>query len=138
MDDERRIIAMREYNQHPNGDFIHVINSADTEYQIPYLRPQSREAPSGEIDVIGLYPMPQVDSKRLTIAFSALNGYWNEVLHLGRVNDVWRQCLSIIGPTVEQNNHPLIHCDTEEWPEGKKLAQQDWQFPKPQAPPAAR
>jgi hypothetical protein len=138
MDDEQRLAAMQEYNRNPSGDWIHAINSADVEYQIPYLRPQSQEAPSGEVDVIGLYPMSQTDSKRLTVAFSAPNGYWSEVLHLGRVTGVWHQCLSLIGPTVKQTDRPFIYCDTEDWPEGRKLAQQDWQFPKPQAPAAVR
>jgi hypothetical protein len=44
MDNERRLAAMQEYNNHPNGDWITAINSADTEYQLPYLRPQSTEA----------------------------------------------------------------------------------------------
>lgn len=129
MDDERRLAAMREYNRHPSGDWIHAINSADTEYELPYLRPQSPEAPTGEVDIIGLYPMPETDSKRLTVAFAAPNGYWNEVLHLGHINGVWHQCLSVMGPTVEQANRPYIYCDTEDWPEGKALAEKDWRFP---------
>jgi hypothetical protein len=130
MDDERRLAAMEEYNKQPNGDWIKAINSADSEYQMPYLRPQSTEAPQGEVDVIGLYPMPQGDSKRLTINFSAPNGYWNEVLHLGRVNGNWRQCLSVLGPTAKQAKHPFIYCDSD-WPEGKKLAEKDWVFTPP-------
>jgi murein DD-endopeptidase MepM/ murein hydrolase activator NlpD len=46
MDDERRLQAMQEYNQHPGGNWIAVINAADSVFQIPYLRPQSSEAPS--------------------------------------------------------------------------------------------
>jgi hypothetical protein len=130
MDDERRLAAMQEYNKHPNGDWIKAINSADSEYQMPYLRPQSNEAPQGEVDVIGLYPMPQGDSKKLTMNFSAPNGYWNEVLHLGRVNGIWRQCLSVLGPTVKQAKHPFIYCDSD-WPEGRKLAEGDWVFVPP-------
>jgi hypothetical protein len=130
MDDERRLVAMQEYNKHPNGDWITAINSADSEYQMPYLRPQSTEAPQGEVDVIGLYPMPQGDSKRLTINFSAPNGYWNEGLHLGRLNGAWHQCLSVLGPTVKQAKHPFIYCDSD-WPEGKKLAEKDWVFTPP-------
>ena len=57
MDDERRLAAMQEYNKNPNGDWIKAINSADSEYQMPYLRPQSAEAPQGQVDVIGLYSM---------------------------------------------------------------------------------
>jgi hypothetical protein len=130
MDDERRLAAMQEYNKHPNGDWIKAINSADTEYQLPYLRPQSTEAPQGEVDVIGIYPMPQGDTKKLTINFSAPNGYWNEVLHLGRVNRMWHQCLSVLGPTVKQAKHQFIYCDSD-WPEGKKLAEKDWVFTPP-------
>lgn len=130
MDAERRLAAMQEYNKHPSGDWIKAINSADSEYQMPYLRPQSTEAPQGEVDVIGLYPMPQGDSKRLTINFSAPNGYWNEVLHLGRVNGNWHQCLSVMGPTTKQAMHPFIYCDSD-WPEGKKLAEKDWVFTPP-------
>lgn len=130
MDDERRLAAMQEYNKQPNGDWIKTINSADIEYQMPYLRPQSSEAPTGQTDVIGLYPMPETDSKKLTINFSAPNGYWNEALHLGRVNGGWHQCLSVIGPTVKQARHPWVYCDSV-WPEGKKLAEQDWVFTPP-------
>lgn len=127
MDDERRLAAMKEYNKHPDGDWIKAINSADSEYQMPYLRPQSSESPQGEVDVIGVYPMPQEDSKKLTINFSAPNGYWNESLHLGRVNGKWHQCLSVLGPTVKQAKNPFIYCDSD-WPEGKKLAEKDWLF----------
>lgn len=130
MDDERRLAAMQEYNKHPNGDWITAINSGDTEYQLPYLRPQSAEAPQGEVDVIGIYPMPQGDSKRLTMNFSAPNGHWNEALHLSRVNGIWHQCLSVLGPTVKQAKHPFIYCDSE-WAEGKKLAEKDWIFGPP-------
>jgi len=130
MDDERRSAAMQEYNKHLDGDWMKAINSADSEYQMPYLRPQSTEAPQGEVDVIGLYPMPQGDSKKLTINFSAPNGYWNEVLHLGRINDTWHQCLSVLGPTSEQAKHPFIYCDSD-WIEGKKLAEKDWVFARP-------
>jgi len=125
MDDERRLAAMQQYNKHPSGDFVRAINSADTEYQMPYLRPQSREAPTGEVDVIGLYPMPESDSKKLSISFSSLNGYWNEVLHLGRANGEWHQCLSVMGPTLKQAKSPFIYCDSV-WPEGRKLAEKDW------------
>lgn len=125
MDDERRLAAMQDYNKHPSGDWMQAISSADTEYHFPYLRPQSPEAPSGQVDVIGLYPMTESDSKRLTINFAAPNGYWNEVLHLGRTSGTWHQCLSVIGPTVRQANHPFVWCDSD-WPEGKKQALRDW------------
>lgn len=125
MDDERRLAAMQEFNKHPRGDWIQAIDSADTEYRIPYLRPQSPEAPGGQVDIIGLYSMPSADSKRLSIAFSAPNGSWDEALHLGRLNDIWHQCLSVIGPTVKQASHPFVYCDSD-WPEGKALAEKDW------------
>jgi len=131
MDDESRLAAMREYNKHPSGDWIKAINSADSEYQMTYLRPQSTEAPQGEVDVIGVYPMPKGDSKRLTINFSAPNGYWNELLHLGRVNGTWHQCLSLMGPTEKQVKKPFIWCSDRDWPEGRALAEKDWTSDKP-------
>ncbi len=125
MDDERRMVAVQEYNKHPDGDWIKAIQSADTTYQYPYLRPQSPEAPSGDVEPIGAYPIPQGTSKRLSISFSSFNGYWNETLHLGLVNGHWHQCLSILGPTVKQSTEPFIWCDSD-WPEGKALAEKDW------------
>jgi hypothetical protein len=74
--------------------------------------------------------MPQGDSKKLTMNFSAPNGYWNEVLHLGRVSGIWHQCLSIMGPTIKQAMHPFIYCDSD-WPEGKRVAEKDWVFTLP-------
>ena len=132
MDDERRLAAMEEYNKHPNGAWIAAIQSADTEYQYPYLRPQSPEGPSGDVELLGMYPFPKGDSNRLSIAFSSLNGYWNEALHLARVNGKWHQCLSVMGPTVKQATKPFIYCDSD-WPEGRVLAEKDWSRPK-QAP----
>ena len=73
--------------------------------------------------------MPQSDSEKLTINFSASNGYWNEILHLVRVNGGWHQCLSVLGPTVGQAKKPFVYCDSN-WAEGKSLAEKDWQFPK--------
>ena len=102
MDDERRLAAMTEYNKHPDGDWMKAIQSGDTSYQVQYLRPQSPQAPSGDVELLGMYPFPDEDSKRLSIAFSSLNGHWNEVLHLGRINGAWHQCLSVMGPTVRQ------------------------------------
>jgi hypothetical protein len=123
IDDDRRLIAMRQYNEHPDGDWMKAINSGDTEYRMQYLRPQSSEAPSGEADVIGIYPMPDSDSKRVTVSFSAPNGYWNEVLHLGRVNGKWHECLSVLGP--KRSVRPFVWCDSE-WAEGRRLATNDW------------
>jgi hypothetical protein len=127
MDDELRLAAMAEYNKHLNGNFMNVINSTDSEYEIPYLRPQSAEAPSGQVEAIGIHPLTQRDSNRLSIAFSSLNGYWSETLHMGRVNGIWHQCLSVMGPTVKQAKKAFIYCESD-WPEGKALAEKDWQF----------
>jgi hypothetical protein len=124
MDDERRLAAMA-----PEGDWIKAIQSGDTEYRCIYLKPQSPEGPSGDVEVLGMYALPKGDSKRLSMAFSSPNGYWNETLHLGLVNGQWRQCLSIMGPTVKQASKPFIYCDSE-WPEGKALAEKDWPRPK--------
>jgi hypothetical protein len=96
MDDERRLAAMTEYNKHPEGDWIKAISSSDTEYRCLYLKPQSPEGPSGDVEMLGTYPLPKGDSKRLSIVFRSLNGYWDETLHLGLVNGKWRQCLSIL------------------------------------------
>ena len=128
MDDARRRDAANEYNKHPDGDMIKAINSADMTYQYPYLRPQSPEAPSGDVQTLGAYPVPRGDSMRLSILFSGLNGYWNETLHLGLVNGQWHQCLSVLGPTVKQSLDPFIWCDSD-WPEGKALAEKDWSRP---------
>jgi len=130
IDDERRMTAMEEYNEHPDGDWMKAIQSGDTQYQYPYLRPQSPEAPGGDVETIGAYPLPKGMTKRLTIAFSSLNGYWDETVHLGLVNGMWRQCLSVMGPTVKQARKPFINCDSD-WPEGKALAEKDWARVKP-------
>jgi len=130
MDEDLRLAAMEEYNKHPGGDWMKAIQSGDTRYQYPYLRPQSPEGPSGDVEVLGMYPFPKGDSKRLSIAFSGLNGYWNETLHLGRVNGTWHQCLSVMGPTVKQATNPFVYCDAD-WPEGKVLAGKDWRPTKP-------
>jgi hypothetical protein len=129
MDDERRRAVMQEYNKHPEGDWMKAIRTADTEYSFPYLRPQSPEAPGGDVETLGAYDIPSGNSKRLSIAFSSLNGYWNETLHLGLVNGIWHQCLSVMGPTVKQAKKPFIWCDSN-WPEGKTLAEKDWVFKK--------
>jgi hypothetical protein len=137
MDDERRQAAVQEYNKHPDGDWLKAIQSADVTYQYPYLRPQSPEAPGGDVQAIGAYPIPSGNSMRLTINFSSLNGYWDEVLHLGLVNGQWHNCLSLLGPTVKQFTEPFIWCDSD-WPEGKILAEKDWPQSKPQAQPVVR
>jgi len=53
IDDERRLAAMQEYNKHPEGDWVKAIQSGDTEYKWPYLRPQSSEAPTGDVQTLG-------------------------------------------------------------------------------------
>ncbi len=130
IDEERRTATLEEYKKHPAGDWIKAIESSDTHYQYQYLRPQSPEGPSGDVEILGSYPIPQGGSKRLSIAFSSLNGYWSETLHLGLANGTWRQCLSVIGPTVKQARKPFIYCDSD-WPEGKALAEKDWPHVKP-------
>jgi hypothetical protein len=80
--------------------------------------------------MLGTYPLPKDDSKRLSIAFRSLNGYWDETLHLGLVNGKWRQCLSIMGPTAKQATRPFIYCDSD-WPEGRALAEKDWEQSNP-------
>jgi hypothetical protein len=130
MDDERRLAAAAEYNKHPEGDWIKAISSRDTEYRCLYLKPQSPEGPSGDVEMLGTYPLPKGNSQRLSIAFRSLNGYWDETLHLGLVNGQWRQCLSVMGPTAKQASQPFIYCEPE-WAEGRALAEKDWAFPKP-------
>jgi hypothetical protein len=134
MDDERRKAALEEYGKHPNNsvfkDFVQAIESTDTHYQWSYLRPQSPEAPSGDVETIGAYPIPEGNTKKLSIAFSAINGYWSEILHLGLVNGQWRQCLSVVGPTMKQAQNPFVYCEPE-WPEGRALAEKDWPHAKP-------
>lgn len=132
MDDERRLQAMQEYNKHPDGNWIAAIQSSDTYYQVPYLRPQSPEGPSGDVELLGSYPFGSKDAKDLTVAFSSFNGYWNERLHLRRVDGRWHQALSVIGPTVKQNLKPFIYSDSD-YPEGRAIAERDWARIKPQS-----
>lgn len=129
MDDELRLDGMEEYNKHPESNWSRVIQSGDTEYHCLYLKPQSQEGPSGDVELLGIYPLPKKDSNRLSIAFSSPNGYWNETLHLGRVNGAWHQCLSVLGPTAKQSTKPFVYCDAD-WPEGKALAEKDWVIAK--------
>jgi hypothetical protein len=130
MDEERRMQGMLEYNRHPEGDWIKAIQSGDTYYRVPYLRPQSPEGPSGDVEILGSYPFSSKDANDLTVAFSSLNGYWNERLHLRRIEGKWHQALSIMGPTVKQALHPFIYFDPD-YPEGKALAEKDWRPVKP-------
>ena len=126
MDDERRVQGMLEYNKHPEGDWIKAIQSGDTRFRVPYLRPQSAEGPSGDVEMLGMYPFGSKDTNDLTVAFSSFNGYWNERLHLRKVNGKWHQALSVMGPTVKQALHPFVWFDAD-YPEGKALAEKDWQ-----------
>jgi len=125
MDDERRVQAMLEYNKHPDGNWVAAINSVDTPYYIHYLRPQSPEAPRGDVETIGLYPFGAKDANDLTVVCSSSNGYWNERLHLRRINGQWHQSLSVMGPTVKQSLHPFIYFDSD-FPAGKAIAEKDW------------
>jgi hypothetical protein len=125
IDEERRLQAMQEFNKHPEGNWIAAIQVGDTEFRVPYLRPQSAEAPSGDVEMLGGYPFGSKDANDLTIAFSSLNGYWNERLHLRKVNGQWHQALSLMGPTAKQALHPFIYFDSD-YPEGKALAEKDW------------
>jgi len=131
MDEERRLQAMQEYNKHPQGNWIAAIQTGDTYFQVPYLRPQSPEGPSGDVEMLGPYPFGAKESNDLTIAFSSLNGYWNERLHLRKINGKWHQSLSVIGPTTNQSLHPFIYYDSD-YPDGKVLAEKDWPRVKPQ------
>jgi hypothetical protein len=132
MDEEREIQAMQEYNKHPGGDIMAMARAGDTYYQVPYLRPQSPEGPSGDVEMLGAYPFGTKNSNDLTVAFSGPNGYWNERLHLRRINGTWHQALSVMGPTVKQALHPFIYFDRD-YPEGKALAEKDWLRTKPQS-----
>ena len=125
IDRERLAQALKEHAQHPEGDFLKATRAGDTPFQMPYLRPQSPEAPSGDVKALGTYPIPLEDAKDLTIAFSSLNGYWNEKLHLRRINGRWVQALSVVGPTAKQAIKPFIYYDSD-WPEGKALTEKDW------------
>lgn len=84
--------------------------------------------------MLGMYPFGSKDTNDLSIAFSSLNGYWNERLHLRKVNGKWHQSLSVMGPTVKQALHPFVWFDAD-YPEGKALAEKDWQPTKPQSAP---
>ena len=132
IDDERRVQAMQEFNKHPEGSFIAAIQAGDTYFRVPYLRPQSPEGPSGDVEMLGSYPFGSKDANDITIAFSSLNGYWNERLHLRRINGKWHQALSVMGPTVKQSLHPFIYFDPD-YPEGKALAEKDWPRVKPKS-----
>lgn len=129
MDEERRLQAMQEFNKHPEGDWIKAIQGGDTYFQIPYLRPQGPEAPSGDVEILGGYPFGSKDTNDLTIAFSSLNGHWNERLHLRRIGGKWVQALSVIGPTAKSVQHPFEYFDPG-YPDGEGIAKRDWPLGK--------
>jgi hypothetical protein len=125
IDRERLSQALKEHTQHPEEDFIKATRAGDTPFQVPYLRPQVPEAPSGDMKSLGTYPIPPEDAKDLMIAFSGLNGYWNEKLHLRRINGRWVKALSVVGPTEKQATKPFIKYDTD-WQEVNALTEKDW------------
>jgi hypothetical protein len=135
MDKERTEQAMSEFSKHPEGDFSKAVRAGDAYYDVPYLRPQSREAPSGDVQLLGLYPFPVGDSKDVDVSFSSLNGYWNERLHLRNKNGSWHESLSVMGPTVRQVLHPFIYAEAND-PEGRALAEQDWKPMSHTKPPS--
>ncbi len=125
MDPERQLQAM----QHTETDAVQSAHAGDTYYEVPYLRPQSPEAPTGDVQILGTYPFGTTDANDLTIAFSGPNGFWDERLHLRRVNGTWLQALTVIGPTVKQMK-PFVKFD-EGYPDSKGLAERDWPRPTP-------
>jgi hypothetical protein len=129
MDEERRVLAMQEYNKHPEGDWIKAIQAGDTSFSVPYLRPQGPEAPTGDVQVLGAYPFGIKDTNDLTIAFSSHNGYWNERLHLRRLNGRWLQAVTVIGPTAKSVQHPFEYYEAD-FPDGKGIARRDWPLSK--------
>jgi len=129
MDEERRLLAMQEYNKKPGGDWIRAIQAGDTYFQVPYLRPQGPEAPGGDVEMLGTYPFGSKDTNDLTISFSSYNGYWNERLHLRRIGGKWLQALSVIGPTAKSVREPFEYFD-HEFPDGKGIARRDWPLAK--------
>ena len=58
IDDEREVKAM----QNPGNDWIATLRAQETHYQIPYLRPQSPEAPTGDVQMLGSYAFGTKDS----------------------------------------------------------------------------
>ena len=54
-----------------------------------------------------------------TIAFSGPNSFWDERLHLRRVNGTWLQALTVIGPTAKQMR-PFVKFDAG-YPDSKGL-----------------
>jgi hypothetical protein len=129
-DAEQTAQAMLEYSKRPGSDFTKAVQAGDTNYQIRYLRPVSPESPTGDVKPLGLYPPSLSDAKDLDISFSSSNGYWNERLHLRKIDGKWHQALSVMGPTTRQVHHPFIYSDAD-YPEGKAIAEKDWKMFNP-------
>jgi len=125
VDEERQRRAMQQFSGQSQEGFIAAVRTGDTYFQVPYLRPQSREAPNGDVEMLGSYPFGANDSNDFTIVFSSTNGFWNERLHLRKINGQWHQALKVMGPTVRQELHPFIYTDSD-FPDGKALAEKDW------------
>jgi hypothetical protein len=125
VDDERQRRALQQFSGQSQEGFIAATRAGDTYFQFPYLRPQSREAPTGDVEILGSYPFGNSDSDDFTIAFSSTNGFWNERLHLRRINGQWHQALSVMGPTTRQFLHRFTYADSD-FPGGKALAEKDW------------
>jgi hypothetical protein len=125
IDHQRALQAVREYSKHPSGELMDAVDTTDMRFVIPYLRPQSPAAPGGEVRMLAGYPQIQAEARDFQIAFSALNGYWTEKLHLRRINGKWVQALRIIGPTVESAKHPFEYFDPD-FPDGKGIGKRDW------------
>jgi hypothetical protein len=75
--------------------------------------------------MLGTYPFFTKDTVTLYIAFSSLNGSWNERLHLRLINGKWVQALSVIGPTATSIEHPFEYFDPD-FPDGKGIGKRDW------------
>jgi hypothetical protein len=129
VDQDRQRQAMEEYSKNPAGDFANATQAGDTYYLVPYLRPQSPEGPSGDVQILGNYPFGTEDTKDFVIVFSSLNGYWNERLHLRRVNGTWVQALSLVGPKAYSVLHPFEYFDSG-FPDGRGIGKRDWPLVK--------
>lgn len=117
----KRLKNMSPENGHPPPlpDFVlQSINAIQVEFRVPYLPPDRSQ-------IVGTIPLPENDSNDFTIGFSGGNGYWNERLHLRRINGNWVQALSVIGPTAQSVKHPFEYAD-QGYPEKKGFARRDW------------
>ena len=59
--------------------------------------------------MMGSYPFGAKDANGLTIAFSSLNGYWNERLHLRRIDGKWHQASSEYYGADDKAGNASIH-----------------------------